>query len=170
MIRIPELRWVVRLVWVVVGPAWFVWIAVEERTLGPVMLLAALVSSAFAITGLARWRSGSRVERRRWLLESTGVGLAAGASVAPIASLLILIKISIHAHGTPDFDLTDIGAVMGRMPVWMLVGALCGEALGLAIVAAARREEPGERVDGDRGVANSPLDAQVRPPSRQVGR
>ena len=159
MIRIPDLRWIVRLVWVVVAPAWFVWIAVEDRTLGPVMLLAALVSSAFAITGLARWRSGSPVERRRWLLESTGVGLAAGALVAPIAILLILIKISIHAHGTPDFSPTDIGAVMGRMPVWMLAGMLCGEALGLAIGAAARREEPRVRMDGDRGVVNPPHDA-----------
>ena len=159
MIRIPDLRWVVRFVWVVVAPTWFVWIAVEDRTLGPVMLLAALVGSAFAITGLARWRSGSRVERRRWLLESTGVGVAAGASVAPIAILLILIKTSIHAHGTPDFSPTDIGAVMGRMPVWMLAGALCGEALGLAMVAAARSEEPRERSDGDRGAVNPPYDA-----------
>ena len=159
MIRIPDLRWVVRLVWVVVAPAWFVWIALEDRTLAPVMLLAALISSAFAITGLARWRSGTRVERRRWLLESTGVGLAAGALVAPAAILLILIKISIHAHGTPDFSPTDIGAVIRRFPVWMLAGTLCGEALGLALVVAARREVPRERMDGDRGVVNPPHDA-----------
>ena len=158
MIRIPELRWVVRLVWVVVAPVWFVWIAVEDRRLGPVLLLAALVSSAFAITGLARWRSGRLVGRRRWLVESTGVGLIAGAMVAPIAILLILIKISIHAHGTPDFSLTDIGSVLEREPVWMLAGMLCGEALGLATAAAAQPEEPAERIDGGRGVVNPPHD------------
>jgi hypothetical protein len=64
-----------------------------------------------------------------------GVGLLTGTLVAPVAVLLILIKISLHSHGTPDFTSGDIGAVMNRTPVWALAGVLSGEALGLLGVA-----------------------------------
>lgn len=131
MIRIPDLRWTARSAWVVTGLAWFVWLAYEDRSLGTVIGLSAVICLAFALTAVERWRGGKKAERRRWLLESMGIGLVTGALVAPVAVVLILIKISLHSHGTPDFTTGDIAEVMNRLPVWSLAGTLCGEALGL---------------------------------------
>jgi len=140
VIRIPDLRWVVRFAWAVAAPAWFVWLAFEDRNLNTVMGLSAVVCVAFALTGVARWRGGKLTDRRRWLLESMGVGLLTGALVAPVAVLLILVKISLHSDGTPEFTSGDIGAVMNRAPVWALAGVLSGEALGLIGVTFSRTE------------------------------
>lgn len=131
MIRIPELRWVGRFVWAIAGVAWFVWLGYEDRGLSTVMSLSAVLCLALSLTWVARGRSGKKVGRRRWLLESMGIGLLVGALVPPVAVLLILVKISLHAHGTPDFTSGDVGEVIRRLPVWMLAGVLCGEALGL---------------------------------------
>lgn len=131
MIRIPDLRWVVRFAWAFAAPVWFVWLAYEDRDLGTVMGLSAVICIAFALTAVARWRGGRLTDRRRWLLESMGFGLLTGALVAPVAVVLILVKISLHSHGTPDFSSADIGAVVNRTPIWALAGVLSGEALGL---------------------------------------
>ncbi|HLC05203.1 MAG TPA: hypothetical protein VJK02_19385 [Anaerolineales bacterium] len=140
MIRIPDLRWVVRYAWMIAAPTAFFWIAYEDRSPSTVMGLSAIVCAAFAVTAIARWRGGILAERRRWLLETMGVGLATGALVAPVAVVLILVKISLHSHGTPDFTTSDIAQVMNRLPVWALAGVLCGEALGLIGVAFSRPE------------------------------
>jgi ABC-type thiamin/hydroxymethylpyrimidine transport system permease subunit len=140
VIRIPDLRWVVRFAWALAAPAWFVWLAYEDRSLNPVMWLSAIVCVAFALAGIARWRGGKLADRRRWLLELMGIGLLTGALVAPVAVLLILVKISLHSHGTPDFTAGDIAAVMNRAPVWALAGVLSGEALGLIGVTFSRVE------------------------------
>lgn len=131
MIRIPDLRWVVRLAWAIAGLAWFIWLGYEDRSLGTVMGLSAIVCVALCLTWVAKWRGRRQAERRRWLLESMGFGLLTGGMVAPVAVLLILIKISLHAHGTPDFTTGDIAEVIHRLPVWALAGILCGEAMGL---------------------------------------
>jgi hypothetical protein len=140
VIRVPDLRWVVRFAWVVAAPAWLVWLAYEDRDLGTVMGMSALVCVAFALTAVARWRAGKLVERRRWLLESMGIGLLSGLLVAPVAALLILVKISLHSHGTPDFTSGDIADVMNRVAVWALAGVLIGEGLGLIGVTFSRTE------------------------------
>jgi hypothetical protein len=140
VIRIPDLRWVARFAWALTAPAWFVWLAYEDRNLGTVMGLSAAMCVAFALTGVARWRGGKLTDRRRCLLESMGIGLLAGALVAPVAVVLILVKISLHSHGTPDFTSADVGAVMNRAPVWALAGVLSGEALGLIGVSFSHTE------------------------------
>jgi hypothetical protein len=131
MIRIPDLRWVVRFAWAFAVPAWFVWLAYEDRDLSTLMGLSAVICVAFALTGVARWRGRRLTDRRRWLLESMGFGLLTGALVAPVAVILMLVKISLHSHGMPDFSSADIGAVVNRTPIWAMAGVLSGEALGL---------------------------------------
>jgi hypothetical protein len=138
--RIPDLRWAVRSTWVVTALVWFVWLAYEDRSLGTVIGLSAVICIAFALSAVSRWRGGKAAERRRWLLESMGIGLLTGALVAPVAVLLILIKISLHSHGTPDFTTSDIAQVMNRLPVWSLAGTLCGEALGLLGARFSQKE------------------------------
>jgi hypothetical protein len=140
VISIPELRWVARLAWVVAAPAWFVWLASDDRGVGAIMAVAAIVCVAFALSGIARWRGGKGVGRRRWLLESMAVGLLTGGLVPPVAVLLILIKISLHSQGTPGFTLGDIGGILNRLPVWALAGVLTGEAMGLIGAALGRGE------------------------------
>jgi hypothetical protein len=138
VILVPDLRWVARFGWVIAAPACLVWFDLEDRGLAVVMGLSAVVCLAFALSGIARWRGGKQIERRRWLLESMGTGLLWGALVAPVAVLLILIKISLHSHGTPDFTTGDINQVMARLPVWALAGVLAGEAMGLIGAALGR--------------------------------
>jgi hypothetical protein len=140
MIRIPDLRWAVRFGWAVAAPALFVWLAYEDRDLNVVMGLSAIVCLAGALTWTSKRRSGRTAERRRWLLESMAIGVLAGGMVAPVAVLLILIKISLHSHGTPDFTMSDIAEIVNRLPTWALAGVLCGEALGLLGVSFGRNE------------------------------
>lgn len=140
MIQIPDLKWVVRSAWVVAAPAWFLWLAYEDRNLSTVIGMSAVICAAFGLTWFSKWRGGKLAGRRRWLLESMGIGLLAGTLVAPVAVLLILLKISLHSHGTPDFTTSDIAEVMNRLPVWALAGILCGEALGLLGATFARTD------------------------------
>lgn len=140
MIRVPDLRWPVRFAWATTGLGWFIWLAYEDRSLSTVMAIAAMVCLAFALTWVSRWRGGKQTERRRWLLESMGIGLLTGALTAPAAIVLILIKTSLHAHGTPDFTAGDIAGVAQRLPVWALAGVLIGEALGLLGATLSRGE------------------------------
>jgi hypothetical protein len=105
--------------------------------------VSAVLAAAWGLS-FARRRKGEEAgqasDARRFLL----VGLAAGAAVGPLAALLMLIKVSIHAHPVPDFTPADLRAAIGRTPLWAGVGLLAGAAA--ALVQIARRAGGGGEV------------------------
>lgn len=141
-----RLRWPVRGAWGVAGLLWFFWLGYEDRGPGMVLFLAAVMSVAGGLTGLARWgaRGGSTLREgsrhlgealsakgwrnpgAMWLAKSSWVGVAAGAAVGPLAALLMLLKTSLHNHPYLDFTGADLVAAVSRTPVWAAAGLLTG--------------------------------------------
>jgi peptidoglycan biosynthesis protein MviN/MurJ (putative lipid II flippase) len=115
-------NWPLRLLWAVAGGAWLVWLGYEDRSTTPVIILASLIAVATSMTWLDRW--GHKAGGAIWI--GAAIGALVGRSVPLLASLLILVKISLHAHTPLDFSQSDIQQVLGRWLVWMVAGSLAG--------------------------------------------
>lgn len=61
------------------------------------------------------------------------LGFIGGMTVAPLAVVLMTIKVSLHSHPIPDFNAADVRAVLGRIPAWCLAGMLAG--VGVELLA-----------------------------------
>ncbi|NIS81033.1 MAG: hypothetical protein GTO14_12680 [Anaerolineales bacterium] len=128
MVKSP---WIIRIAWAAIGLFWFLWLGLEDRDLGIVILLAVALAAVSGITLLVRRMGDENLKRRQWLVRGTVAGLMSGAAVSPIAAVLMLLKIGLHAHPVPEFSTADLIAVLGRTPVWVVVGLLAGLAGGL---------------------------------------
>lgn len=144
-----RLRPLNRTAWLVAGTIWFVWLGVEDRGPGGPLLVAGSGAMAAGLSLLRRWRAVGKAsrtlavrlpkgmpidERIVWLWQAALTGLAAGAAAAPLGALLMLVKISLHAHPVPDFTLADILAGLQATPAWTLAGLCAGGALGLTVL------------------------------------
>ncbi|MBC8170412.1 MAG: hypothetical protein H7X77_02020 [Anaerolineae bacterium] len=116
-----KIRWIT-ILW---GLAVFLWLAVEDNTVLPVVLLGS--SGAFLIVSLRITRM-QPMSRLRLILGGSLTGL--GASV--LTTLLMLLKNGQHSHLYPDFPLALMGAMLTRAPIWILAGGLGG--LGLVLL------------------------------------
>lgn len=56
----------------------------------------------------------------------------AGALVGPLAGLLMLLKVGLHAHVVPDYDLADVLAMLAWTPWAAALGMLFG--IGIALI------------------------------------
>jgi len=145
-----------RVAWLLTGLFWLAWLGYEDRGLTAVLLLAGCISSAVGLTIWGRWRADGAGRWPGWV-RGAGLGLLAGAGVAPLAALLILVKTSLHAHPIPDFAAADLGRVLSVWPAWTAAGLLSG--LAAAGLAAAARTPGGApppeapSIVGARGVA-----------------
>lgn len=111
-----------RSAWVLTGAALVIWLAFEDRGLAAVQLLGAAMVVSVLLTFRAR-----RPGPSGWIgWIATGAG--AGALVGVAAALLIVVKTGAHAHPQPDFSTSDVTTVLGRTPIWLLVGGLAGAA------------------------------------------
>jgi hypothetical protein len=136
--RFPVLSWPVRLAWLVTGLMWFVWLGVEDRSVIVVLLLGTAISFSAALTGLDRWGSGRRLSEAQWWTRWIAFGLSVAAGIGPLALLLMTVKVSLHSHGLPDFNLGHVEQLLRLWPVWGLGALLCG--LGLGALGKARPE------------------------------
>lgn len=127
--------WIVRGLWAVAGLAWFVWLGYEDVGLDVVLLLSGWISLAYVITLWQRWSDSAQLDQGQYLVRAGIAGLVGGATVPPLADILMLVKVSLHGHAVPDFTARDLGAVLGRTPVWALAGLAAGLALGLVHMA-----------------------------------
>lgn len=122
---VARLKWIA---WVLSGTVWFFWLGFEDRDTRSVLLLAALLLGAGILSLLLRSPAAAE---RSWLLQGAGYGLLAGLALAPLAVLLILLKIGLHAHPIPDFQPSEIQNLLSRIPGWAFSGLLLGSGLGL---------------------------------------
>ena len=147
----PALRTGQRVAWGLTGLLWFLWLGVEDRTVRGPLIVAAAGCLALGLTGLRRWRQrlvggscapaavhpmlGCRLDRRMvWLAQTTLCGFGAGLLAGPVAAMLMLVKVSLHGHATPDFTGVDLVHVLVRTPAWALSGLCLGAALGLGVL------------------------------------
>lgn len=116
------LRWAL----ILVGAGVFFWSGLEDDRLWLVVMLGVL-SCGIA---LAHWLTGAvggRVLRGRmiWAAWASFGGLTGGGGI--FASVLLLaFKDARHAHPFPDSPPDLLAALLVRMPVWGLSGALIG--------------------------------------------
>jgi hypothetical protein len=122
-------RWTSLIAWAAAGAVWFLWLGSEDVGPRTPVAVSAVLAAAWGLSVALR-REGEEAARRLLL-----VGLAAGAAVGPLAALLMLIKVSIHAHPVPEFTPTDLRAAIGRTPLWAGIGLLVGAAAALVQVA-----------------------------------
>ena len=136
--RFPDLSRAVRLAWILTGLMWFVWLGVEDRGVVLVLLLGTSISVSASITGLERWGKGRILSGRLWWTSWLGFGISGAIGMGPLALLLISVKVSLHSHELPDFNLSHVLQVIDVWPVWGL-GMLI-VALGLGVLARAQIE------------------------------
>lgn len=109
-----------RWLWVLALPVSLIWLALEESS----RLGAMAVALPWAILT-------ARHAHRRYLHPPEAAGLLAastlgGALVGPLAVVLMSMKIALHAHPLPDFQVDDALAVLQWTPIGAGVGFLVG--------------------------------------------
>ena len=104
-----------------------VWLPFEERSVLGVLLIAGLLCTWGGIWLL--FRAGSY--RKYGVVRYMQIGGLAGFLLVPVAILLMAIKTGIHGHGTPDFSVEQMQAVLSRIPYFMFGGVLVGAGIGL---------------------------------------
>ncbi len=161
--------WTRRLAWIAFGLLWFFWLGYEDRSTLTVMLVAAALAGVLVLEGWARWvRSAGG---RRKLARAVVLGAGIGAAVGPLTALLMLLKLSLHAHPIPDFSSQQVWLALKVTPIWALAGALAGAA-GWFAGLGSDRPSP-EPVAGSEGVEYNKHDrpsggtAKERAPDQQ---
>lgn len=131
MLKLP--LWL-RLSALLIAVALILWLPIEDLDLRYVLLFAALITAWWAARFLVRLSP----DGRSFIMSHIVIGTLSGAAVTPLALLLMVFKSGLHAHGQPDFTLSQMQAILARTPVWALAGFLI--ALGLAILRLARKD------------------------------
>lgn len=135
--------WALRLLWASAGAAWLFWLGYEDRSLRPALGLAALITLAASLNWIQRRRNRT-ADEYRWGLKLV-IGAGIGGIVPLLASLLILVKVSLHSHNPADFSAADLAAVLERWPIWAAIGFLAGG--GWALLATSGRPHSVDQVD-----------------------
>lgn len=129
------MKWLRRITWFLTGLIGLLWLGYEDRGLESLVALSALIALAIALEVLSRWAQKRPTKPTFWLLRSILMGAVAGALMGPIAIILALIKISLHHHLTPDFELVSLRFLVGQSLTWIAAGALFGAAGGFLKLA-----------------------------------
>lgn len=118
-----------RLVFGLVLLAVLVWLPFEDTQLKWSFLLAAAISVVLAVY----WQS--RMSFSPVMMPVLGALLGAAAPL--VAAILLLVKIGLHGHPSPDFTWNDFLSVLRSAPAWIFGGMLLG--MGAALRQAASR-------------------------------
>ena len=128
-----------RVLWFVAGAIWFVWLGIEDRNMTLVSIFAAVLAALVGFTIWGRLAKGNNDQGRSSLGRVVFVGMISGAATSPLAAFLMVFKVGLHSHPSPDFATSQIQAVLGRMPVWAVIGALLGLALGILFISDGKQ-------------------------------
>ena len=104
-----------------------VWLTIEENGEFGVLLISGLICTWGAVYFLNKINPG----RKQFVLWYIAAGGAAGLLLAPLAILLMALKSGIHGHGTPDFAIGQVQAILSRVPIYIAAGVLTGAGSGL---------------------------------------
>ena len=124
-------KWARRLVWTVFGLAYFLWLGLEDQSVLPVLALGAGLVFALYLEAWKRWVGAPQSTSRT--LRAAALGLVAGSAVPALATVFMLMKVSLHTHAQPDFTAAQVLDVLGLIPVWAAAGLMAGAAVGLLI-------------------------------------
>ena len=123
------------------GLVLLLWLSLEDNGTLSVALLGTGAAALFTIIALLNRIGGYVLPMRFWFTGLIGLGAAIGALSTLTTTLLMFFKTSWHNHGFPDYPPAMMLAMLQRLPVWMLAGALIGLAIALIKLAVAPEKE-----------------------------
>ncbi|HLF88595.1 MAG TPA: hypothetical protein VI451_06620 [Anaerolineales bacterium] len=94
------------------------WLPVEDVNLTAAVMLSAAVCFWAAIAFVKKWRLHSH--HYAW------AGLIGGLIVGPVGFLLMVFKIGLHSHGTPDFTMMQLLQIVRMSPYSGMSGFFLG--------------------------------------------
>lgn len=125
-----RVKWIRRAWTAALAAAWFVWLVSESTQTAVVLLLSLAAVASAGLPRAARRVTAAPGGMRRAAIAALA-GCLLGALVPLLAAVMMLVKVSLHSHATPDFSTGDLVAVLVRTPVWVIGGGLLGAAAGL---------------------------------------
>ncbi len=99
------------------------WLTVEEKS--------RLGSAIFALPWSVLITLRLHLRNARPIVDALVRSSLAGALLGPLAALLMLLKIGLHAHALPDYEAADVLAMLAWTPLAAAAGALFGLGLGM---------------------------------------
>lgn len=116
---------VLRFAFLLLGALVLLWLSTESRD----VRLTLLFGSVFSL--LAGLRIAFRLGLSRFSpIVLAGIGSLVGLLAPVLAALLMILKIGLHSHPTPDFTLSQVMGVLGRAPYFIVGGLLVGWSIG----------------------------------------
>jgi hypothetical protein len=112
----------IRLAGIALGAGFLVWIPFEDTGVFWVLFFSVGVcglGAAWFIAGRPAGQSGDFLRR-------AFAGGLAGLVVTPLAIGLMAFKSGLHGHGSPDFSVSQMRAVLGSFPYFTLSGLVLG--------------------------------------------
>lgn len=119
----------IRLLAILLGTALLFWLSVEDTTEAYAIFFAICVSTLLAVLPLIRTNNISSLPFHSFIL----AGILAGAAVSPMAIVLMVFKIGLHAHPVPDYTFQQIISVIHRIPIWMFGGFFISVGFGMLV-------------------------------------
>jgi hypothetical protein len=122
------------------GLALLLWLSLEDNGTLSVALLGTGAATLFTIIALLNRIGGRVLSMRLWFTGLIGLGAAIGALSTLTTTLLMFFKTGWHGHGFPDYPPAMMLAMLQRLPVWMLAGALIGLAIAMIKLATISQD------------------------------
>ena len=114
-----------------------VWLSLEDNGTLSVALLGTGATMLYTSIWLLRRIGGQVLPLRLWLPGLILCGGIVGALSTLTTTVLMFFKTGWHGHIFPDYPPPMLLAMLQRLPVWMLAGALLGLALALIKLSLA---------------------------------
>jgi hypothetical protein len=109
------------------GVATLVWLTVEDRDELAVLVISGLICTWGGIWLLARIDFPDRYFFWKHVVIGGGMGLL----LVILALILMAVKTGVHGHGTPDYSVEQMRAVVSLSPFFLVGGSLVGAGAGL---------------------------------------
>jgi len=103
------------------------WLTVEENS----RLGAAVFGVPWAVTIAGRVRFPRAGPALGVILRS----MVGGVCLGPLAAVLMLLKVALHSHVSPDYQLEDLVAMLAWTPIGAGLGGIVGA--GVALIRSA---------------------------------
>ena len=115
-----------RLSALVLGIFILIWLPFEDTNENIVVVIATAICVWFAVRYLL---SPAPLHQSPWF-RHLYAGVVAGLSITPVALLLMVFKLGLHGHETPDFSPFQMARIVELTPLWGTAGLLIGIGTG----------------------------------------
>ena len=120
-----------RLLSLMVGGLLFIWLTLEDTQLLPIILLGLLATSIWVLNPLMQRFAGQSISPTKFILAMALLGALIGAGTVILTTIMMFLKTAWHSHLFPDYPAPMMVAMLQRLPLWTVAGALLGISFSL---------------------------------------